>query len=53
MTYEGKIICGIEVYDENNNNRVIASICDGILKTTNGYKIRVLPHVEEVKTNDN
>lgn len=53
MIYEGKVICAIEVYNENDNNRLVASICDGIIKTTNGYKVRVIPHMEEVKTNDN
>lgn len=49
MILEGKIISGIEVYNANDDDRVIASICDGTLKTTNGYKIRVIPYVEEVK----
>lgn len=50
MEYKGKLICAIEVYNENDNNRVVARICDKSLETTNGYKVRVIPHVEEVKT---
>jgi len=53
MEYKGKKICAIEVYNENDGDRVVAKICDKSLETTNGYKIRVLPYVEEVKTNDN
>jgi len=52
MEYQGKKICGIEIYDETDNNKIIASICDKKTETINGYKIRVIPYTEEVKAND-
>ena len=52
MFFQGKKICAIEVYNENDNNAVVAKVCDDSLETTNGYKVRIIPYTEEVKTND-
>jgi len=51
MEYRGKKICAIEVYNENDNDRVIAKLCDNSLETTNGYQIRIIPYVQEVDNN--
>lgn len=50
MIFQGKKICAIEIYNENDNNMVIARVCDTSMESTNGYKVRIIPHVEEVKT---
>lgn len=50
MEYRGKKIKGIQVYDSTKENKVIATITDTSMELDNGYKVRVLPHTEEVKT---
>lgn len=47
MEYKGKKICGLEVYDSTDDDKVIAYICDDKLELTNGYKLRVIQYVEE------
>lgn len=52
MVFQGKKVCYIEIYDETNDNMVIAKLCDTSIETTNGYKVRVVPYVEEVKSKE-
>ncbi len=47
MIFQGKKICKIEIYDSTNGNKVIASVCDNEQVMDNGYKVRVIPYVEE------
>jgi len=51
MIYKGVKIEGFEVYDSNNDNEVIANICDEFTETDNGYRVRVIP-CTEVNTNE-
>ena len=48
MEYRGKEICGLEVYNESDNNNVVAKVCDNSIECKNGYKVRILPYNEEV-----
>ena len=47
MEYKGKKILGIEVYDSTDNDKIIAKICDNCMELDNGYKVRIIPYVEE------
>lgn len=47
MEYKGKVIKGLEIYDSTNEDKVIAHICDNFLELDNGYKIRIIPLLEE------
>lgn len=51
MIFQEKKICAIEIYDSTDGDKVIATICDEKQIMNNGYKVRIIPYLEE-KTND-
>lgn len=49
MKYNGVSIKGFRIINESNGREEIATICEGHIETSNGYKVEVLPMIQECK----
>lgn len=47
MIFQDKKIKRLEIYDESNDNKIVARICDNKQELDNGFKVRIIPFIEE------